>query len=186
MVNEFYFAQNGKRISFHCHRIFRLLKMRRCPIALSQTVSTDYSLRNSRTLCCHEIASNPSTATGVLKMVTERNFAEHPELGVRTAERRQSCRLHLQIPMFVRGTDAYGEEFIELVKTLDISATGACLTLPRPVRKLELVTLTIPTPSVTNSGLVPASMAPISARVIRQKEVGDIHLVGVQFLRPLS
>jgi len=34
--------------------------------------------------------------------------------------------------------------------------------------------------------LVPASMAPISARVIRQKEVGDIHLVGVQFLRPLG
>ena len=30
--------------------------------------------------------------------------------------------------MFVRGTDALGEEFIELAKTLDISANGAYLT----------------------------------------------------------
>jgi len=119
-------------------------------------------------------------------MVTERNFTQRPELEVRDAERRLSTRLHLQIPMFVRGIDAYGEEFIELAKSLDISATGAYLTLPRPVRRLELLTLTIPTPSVTNSGLVPASMAPISARVIRQKEVGDIYVVGVQFLRPLG
>jgi hypothetical protein len=49
-----------------------------------------------------------------------------------------------------------------------------------------MLTLTVPTPSVSNSGLVPASMPPISARVIRQKEVGDIHLIGVQFVRPLD
>jgi len=29
-------------------------------------------------------------------------------------------------------------------------------------------------------------MAPIQARVLRQKEVGDVHLIGVQFLKPLD
>jgi hypothetical protein len=119
-------------------------------------------------------------------MVMEKNVARERTIEIGNADRRHASRLHLQVPMFVRGTDAYGEDFIELAKTLDISATGAYLTLPRPLLKQGMVTLTVPTPSVSNSGLVPASMAPISARVIRQKEVGDIHLIGVQFVRPLD
>lgn len=119
-------------------------------------------------------------------MVTDKNITTNTEINLRTADRRQASRLHLQIPMFVRGTDSYGEEFIELAKTLDISASGANLTLPRTVRKTEILILTVPTPSISNSGLVPTSMPPISARVIRQKELGDIHLIGVQFLRPLD
>src|ERR1700684_1971648 len=119
-------------------------------------------------------------------MVMEKNLASDRAIELGNADRRHASRLHPQIPMFVRGTAAYGEDFIELAKTLDISATGAYLTLPRPLLKLGMVTLTVPTPSVSNSGLVPASMAPISARVIRQKEVGDIHLIGVQFVRPLD
>jgi c-di-GMP-binding flagellar brake protein YcgR len=105
---------------------------------------------------------------------------------VATAERRQAYRLHLQVPMFMRGTDAYGEEFVDLAKTLDISSGGAYLTSPRALAKAALITLTVPAPSVSNSGLVPASMAPIQARVLRQKEVGDVHLIGVQFLKPLD
>ncbi|HUJ83757.1 MAG TPA: PilZ domain-containing protein [Candidatus Acidoferrales bacterium] len=103
-----------------------------------------------------------------------------------SAERRQAYRLHLQVPMFMRGTDAYGEDFVDLAKTLDISAGGAYLTSPRALAKAALITLTVPAPSVSNSGLVPASMAPIQARVLRQKEVGDVHLIGVQFLKPLD
>lgn len=101
-------------------------------------------------------------------------------------ERRQTSRLHLQVPMFIRGTDAYGEDFVDLAKTLDISSGGASLTSPRPLARATLITLTVPAPSVSSSGLVPASMAPIQARVVRQKEVGDVHLVGVQFLKPLD
>jgi hypothetical protein len=41
------------------------------------------------------------------------------------AERRRSQRIHVQIPMFVRGVDAGGIEFLDLTKTLDISSTGA-------------------------------------------------------------
>jgi c-di-GMP-binding flagellar brake protein YcgR len=113
-------------------------------------------------------------------------LARRQEIGVATAERRQAYRLHLQVPMFMRGTDAYGEEFVDLAKTLDISSGGAYLTSPRALAKAALITLTVPAPSVSSSGLVPASMAPIHARVLRQKEVGDVHLIGVQFLKPLD
>jgi hypothetical protein len=101
-------------------------------------------------------------------------------------EHRRSQRLHLQIPLFVRGKDAYGEQFLDLAKTLDISALGAFLTCPRPLAINDVVTLTIPAPSITSSGLVPAGMPPIQARVKRQQEAGDVHLIGVEFLKPIG
>lgn len=88
--------------------------------------------------------------------------------------------------MFVRGVDAYGEEVLELAKTLDISAVGAFLASSRPLRLQELITLTIPVPSVSSAGLVPAGMPPIQARVRRQEKAGDVHLVGLEFLKPLD
>ena len=47
--------------------------------------------------------------------------------GVATRSIRRSPRIRLQIPVFVRGTDASGSEFIELTKTLDISASLASM-----------------------------------------------------------
>ena len=101
-------------------------------------------------------------------------------------ERRRSQRLRLQIPLFVRGRDAQHEQFTELAKTLDISALGAFITCPRPLVLNDVVTLTIPAPSITSSALVPAGMPPIQARVKRQHEAGDVHLIGVEFLKPIG
>ena len=101
-------------------------------------------------------------------------------------ERRRSQRIRLQVPLFIRGKDAQGEQFIELAKTLDISGLGAFVTCPRPLPINGIVTLTIPAPSITSSGLVPAGMPPIQARVKRQQEAGDVHLVGVEFLKPIT
>jgi len=101
-------------------------------------------------------------------------------------ERRRSQRMRLQVPLFIRGNDAHGEQFLELAKTLDISGLGAFLTCPRALALNEVITLTIPAPSITSSALVPAGMAPIQARVRRQQEAGDVHLVGVEFLKPIG
>jgi hypothetical protein len=101
-------------------------------------------------------------------------------------ERRRFQRIHLQVPLFVRGKDAHGEQFLELAKTLDISGLGAFLTCPRALSINEVITLTIPAPSITSSALVPAGMPPIQARVRRQQEAGDVHLVGVEFLKPIG
>jgi hypothetical protein len=103
-----------------------------------------------------------------------------------TDERRRFPRMHLQIPLFIRGKDAHGEQFLELAKTLDISGLGSFMTCPRALAINEVVTLTIPAPSITSSALVPAGMPPIQARVKRQQVAGDVHLVGVEFLKPIG
>src|ERR1700756_1068181 len=101
------------------------------------------------------------------------------------AERRRSQRIHVQIPMFVRGTDAAGLEFLDLTKTLDISATGAYLASPRAVRMNQVVNLTIPAPP-SPSSTMPAETPPIQARVRRHRADHGIHMIGVEFLRSLE
>ena len=101
-------------------------------------------------------------------------------------ERRRFPRIRLQVPMFVRGTDTNGDEFLELAKTLDLSAGGAFLASTRPLRANELILLTIPAPPPASAGLMASSTAPISARVRRSQASADVHLVGVEFARPLD
>ena len=102
------------------------------------------------------------------------------------ADRRRSPRLHLQIPIFVRGVDLQEEEFIDLTKTVNISAVGACLASPRPLGMHQFVTLCIPAPSSPVTGLAPEAPTAISARVIRCRTAGDTHLVGLEFMNPLD
>jgi hypothetical protein len=120
--------------------------------------------------------------------MSARENAVHQKIAVPPLEdeRRRFQRIHLQIPLFIRGKDAQGEQFMELAKTLDISALGAFLASPRPLAINGFITLTIPAPSITSSGLVPAGMAPIQSKVKRQHEAGDVYLVGVEFLKPIG
>jgi len=106
-------------------------------------------------------------------------------MSISSAERRRSQRIHIQIPVFVRGTDAAGLEFLDLIKTLDISALGAHLASPRPMRMNDLVNLTIPVPS-SPSGTLPSETPPIQARVRRRRTTDGVHLLGVEFVKSLE
>lgn len=88
--------------------------------------------------------------------------------------------------MFLRGLGVGGDEYLELAKTLDISAGGAYLVCPKALRLNDVVSLTIPAPPPTYSGTVPAGTPPIQGRVRRVEPSGDAHLVGVEFLRPID
>jgi hypothetical protein len=99
---------------------------------------------------------------------------------------RLSPRLRLQVPVFVRGSDASGAEFLELTKTLNISANGACITSTHILRPDQVVYLTIPAPSPSSSSLVPSETPPITAKVLRQDSAGEMRLFGLAFLRPLE
>ncbi len=102
------------------------------------------------------------------------------------------------MPVFLRGTDVSGAEFIELTKTLNISATGACITSAHILRPDQTVHLTIPAPTPTSSSLVPSETPPIVAKVVpsetppivakvlRQESAGEMRLFGLEFLRPLD
>ena len=112
-------------------------------------------------------------------------LSERESMRLTPAERRRSQRIHVQIPMFVRGTDAAGLEFLDLTKTLDISATGAYLASPRAMRTNQVVNLTIPAPS-SPSATLPSETPPIQARVRRHHAADGIHLLGVEFLKALD
>lgn len=99
---------------------------------------------------------------------------------------RRSPRIRLQVPVFIRGTDASGSEFIELTKTLNISAFGACITSEHILRQDQTIHLTIPAPSPASASLVPSETPPIIARVLRQESAGETRLFGLEFLRPLE
>ncbi|MBI3396395.1 MAG: PilZ domain-containing protein [Spirochaetia bacterium] len=105
---------------------------------------------------------------------------------VETPSTRRSPRIRLQVPVFIRGTDASGAEFIELTRTLNISATGAFIISAHVLRLDQTVHLTIPAPAPASSGLVPSETPPITAKVRRHDSVGDMRLFGLEFLRPLE
>jgi PilZ domain len=106
--------------------------------------------------------------------------------GVDSSTTRRSARLRLQVPVFLRGTDTSGAEFIELTKTLNISATGACITSMYQLRRDQIVHLTIPAPSPASSSVVPSETPPIVARVLRQETAGEMRLFGLEFLRAIE
>jgi hypothetical protein len=133
-----------------------------------------------------KLRANVSTKTGVLMSSAENLLQHRVSMSPLYEERRRFQRIHLQVPMFIRGKDAHSEQFLELTKTLDISGLGAFITSPRSLSVNEIITLTIPAPSITSSGLIPAGMAPIQARVKRQQQAGDVYLIGVEFLKPIG
>ena len=102
------------------------------------------------------------------------------------SERRRFQRIRLQVPLFVRGKDAQGEQFLELAKTLDISALGAFIACPRSLAVSESSRSRSPPPPLHPPALVPAGMPPIQAKVRSQQEAGDVYLVGVEFLKPIG
>src|SRR5260370_13538727 len=66
-------------------------------------------------------------------------------------QRRRSPRIRLQVPVFLRGVDNAGVEFIELTKTLNISPTGACIASTHYLRPHQAFSITVPPPSPHSS-----------------------------------
>ena len=113
-----------------------------------------------------------------------KSFQEGPQL--EQLQRRKTPRIPLQVPVFLRGSDSSGVEFIELTKTLNIGSAGACIASTHILRSDQIVYLTVPAPSPVSSSLVPNETPPIAAKVLRQDVAGDMRLFGLEFLRPLE
>jgi|SRR5579862_377081 hypothetical protein len=145
--------------------------------ALTKGASGGRELARERAV---KVSTNTRVPMSVRENIVQQKVAQSYD------DRRRFHRIHLQVPLFIRGRDAHGEQFVELGKTLDISGIGAFVICPRSLTVNDIITLTIPAPSIISSGLVPAGMPPIQARVKRQQEAGEVHLVGVEFLKPIG
>ena len=103
----------------------------------------------------------------------------------RGKNRRQWERLPLAIPVFVRGIEPNGKQFIEFATALDISVGGALLAIQRHLPPGSRIMLEIP--------CTPIPMAKDSqqnqnfkARLVRVTKSDDCHLLGLKFHRPLA
>jgi PilZ domain len=104
----------------------------------------------------------------------------------KVVERRRFPRIRLQVPLFIRGTDAQGSEFLELAKTLDINSVGARLVSPRSMQVQDIISLTVPAPLPRSPEFGECGTPPISARILRLESSGEMRVAAVEFLRPLD
>src|SRR3954470_10285701 len=84
------------------------------------------------------------------------------------AERRKFERLPLAIPVFVRGLDPNGRQFVDFATALDISVGGALLAIHRFLPKGSKVMIEIPSAPITNQTKVPrAARQRLYAKAVR-------------------
>jgi hypothetical protein len=104
---------------------------------------------------------------------------------VPTKERRHWARLSLAIPVFVRGTNEQGTEFLEFSTLLNESAGGALLAMRKPLRLSSQVSLEIPSSQILKNVTLRGAVRMLRARVIRITYGAGWNLCGLQFARPL-
>jgi hypothetical protein len=101
------------------------------------------------------------------------------------AERRRWVRLSLAIPVFVRGVDGQGREFVEFCTLLNESAGGALLAIRKPLRRRSRVSLEIPLAPALRNVRFRGTKRMLRARVVRTAPIDGWNLCGLQFARPL-
>ena len=85
-------------------------------------------------------------------------------------ERRQYYRLPIRVPIFIKGIDKNGDEFVELTHTINVSASGACLVTRRDLAQSADLLVSIPAP-VSSAGSPQDQDFRFPAKVIRLENV---------------
>lgn len=99
------------------------------------------------------------------------------------AERRRWQRLAVTVPMFIRGVDERGRDFLELSAALNISAGGALLVSRRFLPNDSKLSVEIPAPPLPKQHFRAQS---VKARVVQVSSCESYHLCGLAFSRPLT
>ncbi|MGZ4812626.1 MAG: PilZ domain-containing protein [Terriglobales bacterium] len=100
-------------------------------------------------------------------------------------ERRKHQRLPLSIPVFVRGVDQDGKEFLEFATALNISAGGVLLATRRSLPRSTSLALEIPVAPLPPNSISPQSVRSLKAKLVRITHGERCHLLGLKFYRPL-
>lgn len=100
-------------------------------------------------------------------------------------ERRKWARLPLAIPVFVRGRDDRGKEFLEFATALNVSAAGALVAVRRLLPPSAQLLLEIPSAPLAATAKLPKASRTLRAKCVRVTHADGYHLVGLKFSRPL-
>jgi PilZ domain len=104
----------------------------------------------------------------------------------RAAEKRKFQRLPLSIPVFVRGTDESGKEFLEFATALNISAGGVLLASRRSLPKSASLLLEIPVAPLPADSISSQSIRSLKAKLVRVTHAEKYHLLGLKFTRAIQ
>ncbi len=100
-------------------------------------------------------------------------------------ERRKNERVPLAIPVFIRGTDSEGKEFLEFATALNISAGGALLATRRYVPRLSMIALEIPSAPLPRNVVLPRAVRRLRARLLRVSIADGYQMWGLKFTASL-
>ena len=102
------------------------------------------------------------------------------------ADRRRWERLPLAIPVFVRGLDPNGKQFVDFATALDISVGGALLAIHRHLPQGSKIMLEIPTAPASHGTKVPRSVRQnFYAKAVRVTNGDSCNLMGLKFQKPI-
>jgi c-di-GMP-binding flagellar brake protein YcgR len=103
----------------------------------------------------------------------------------KAVERRKYQRLPLSIPIFVRGVDENGKDFLEFATALNISAGGILLATRRSLPKSAGLSLEIPIAPLPADAFSVQSVRSLKAKLVRMTHGERYHLLGLRFTRPV-
>jgi hypothetical protein len=100
-------------------------------------------------------------------------------------ERRKNERVPLAVPVFVRGRDSEGKEFLEFATALNVSAGGALLATRRFLAPFSAIGLEVPSAPLPRTRALPRAVRRLRARLLRVAVVDGYQLWGLKFSSPL-
>jgi len=101
------------------------------------------------------------------------------------SERRKWARLPLAIPVFVRGRDGKGAEFLEFATALNVGAGGMLVAIRRTLPAIAQLRLEIPSAPVASLARLPRASRTLRAKALRSTPADGYYLLGLKFTRPL-
>ena len=100
-------------------------------------------------------------------------------------ERRHWQRLPLAIPLFVRGVDESGKDFLDFSVALNIGGGGALVITRRALPRSSRLSLEVPSSPWPQLKARLQLVRSLQARVVRLTNQDSYHLCALRFKRPL-
>jgi hypothetical protein len=101
------------------------------------------------------------------------------------AERRRSDRLPLGIPVFVRGIDDKGKEFLEFTTAFNVGSGGALVATRKSLPPSSKISLEIPAAPLPQMAVPPYFIRNLFAHLVTVTHSEQCYLVGVKFSKSL-
>ena len=101
-------------------------------------------------------------------------------------ERRRWPRLPIAVPVFIRGIDDSGKQFMEFASALNVSAGGMLVMSRRNIPVLRGLMLEIPAAPLPASRAIAGSVSSFMVKVARNLAADRGHVIAFEFTHPVS